>query len=997
MADQPTNAKPFSSSTPLTAEQLWVQQDQAAVAAANNAEAAKWAAINTAQSSQSALPAPIPYGDISALVSSDTSISVGNNSSVMTDLNTISVTAGLPTNLLPYQYSMPPLNSLNNSPTPTNANLNTSVNSSTKLADPTTQTEKSITDYMSNLAYNLLDSVEQPTYHLKFFLVKSELIKNQPVGVSDMVTKNPNIFSDDNITIIAESGVNIGLYVSKFTIHSIMSLDPAANSSGVGASLVLREPLGANFIDYFNGALYELGYETRVQVPIFLEISFRGYDTTGNIITSDSIGTKLYRFIMTDINASFRSSETQYDISLITVSDVARQIANSSIDNSITIHGKTVKDFYDQLMVLWNKPDKSIEQNETQPSASTTGATGATPSAQKPTATLPATETKQNPAPVEKNIFSFRVDDLAVEYKDCLSWEVGKSSDPDRLRTANGNFETKEKEIQATFGAGSSKMSIMLDILMSTKNYQSLVVNGKKQDQVDPSSKAIDAISYVGEIDSQVELAEYNPSTHTYNKKIIFIIQERETTRVYPTQKHVTDAASDIKALETRLKYVRRRYDYFGTGKNTEILDLNISLSTNLLISLPAYSSQKRTAVADNPKISTTDLTGKQVADSKSVKSSEGVKAPTPTNPDVNPKSSNDTVGTVSGTSTTTTPDPASTVAPGSLSTSGNTFLYQGQQVSADYLNSVDSISQYNLDVANMSTAYLTMTPDEKKATLDSFSARRNLLDQTALNSANALVASQANAYADATASANAQIAAALGGPTTPLDSVAASSNQNISVSISGSSPTSGTRAYGANTNYLNANLSNPASRGSVAVASTKNFLEDFDRDRFDSPKGDVAAISNPSFAATTINNSGGYNIDDSSGIGKSFVSALLGQIYGNAADMTKIQMSVRGDPLWLGATNKAKTDQMGSLIVGDGKVQDYSILLVVTFPTQYSDNTGLAIPNKVSEGYTAIYNVIEVESEFENGKFTQVLNLTQDLTTQQVRKYLDPKGGSNV
>ncbi|MCK9532682.1 MAG: hypothetical protein M0R77_19520 [Gammaproteobacteria bacterium] len=794
-------------------------------------------------------------------------------------------------------------------------------------------TPQDITNYLNNLALNQLNDYDQATYHLKLFLVKSELVLNRVGSIDQLLESTPDLFSDENIIVIAESGITAGLYIESFSVNNIFSIGPQLNSSGVGAKMVLKEPFGANFIDYYNGAIDELGYETRIQAPIFLEITFRGYDENGNYMNVDDIGNKIYRFTLTNIDAKFLSSGTEYDLDFIVTSDIARQMAIASTSNNITVQGTTVKDFFDKLVEEWNKAGKDIEQDESQPPAPTSGTSGAVPSGNSDTSALPATDNQEKPTPTEKNEFAIIIDDKCTELKDCLSWEVGKASAPDRLRTANTTFESGNGTVEATWASGSDRVGILIDILYSTTNVQTLIVNGKQDSEVKPGSKDLGGTSYIPEIDVNVEQTTYNSETHTYNKKITYIVQERRTTQIASTPKEINDAANDEKALINKLQYVRRRYDYFGTGKNTEILNFNIRVNTDLLINLPAYNAQKRPSVADNPGTGSDEIQAKQVADGNKVQSSEGVKKPAPVNPD--------------NTSTALSADP----------TSGSETSVVNQ--SSDIVVNLSSSSILNGPSIQSSQAFDTSfgIDSQLSAQLASYSSLSKPLDSLSL-----------------TASVS------------PLDLI--------------SFQTTGTLQYGANSNYITSIANDPISRANDTSSLGKRYLEDFSRIKPDSPKGDTTYQR--AIISTDIKNRGGYNLDDSSGLGKSYITALLGHFYGVRHDMNAVTMEVRGDPLWLGVRNKASRDQLGGMVLKDKDgnelpPSDQKILLTVVFPNQYDENTGLAIPNKLSEGYTAFYNVRTVTSTFEGGKFTQTLDMIQDNSTEQVRKYIDPAGSADI
>lgn len=856
-------------------------------------------------------------------------------------------------------------------------------------------TENQIKQYLTNLEPNILNDLNQATYHLKAFLANVEVIKNPDLSLDELVKKNPDIFSDDNIVIIAESGVNAGLYIDSFSVTDVVSIDPQFNSSGTTAKMVIKEPLGANFIDYYNGAVDDLGYETRIQAPIFVEISFRGYNENGDYAEVDSIGTKMYRMTLQNIVGEFKGQGAEYTIDLVVMADIARQVSNSSLTDNLTIQGKTVKDFFDKITSEWNKYQKDIEADESAPPEQTTGASNS-PSGPKPQAPPPSTDNTKKPTPTEQNKFEIVINDKCVEYKDCMNWRVGTATNKTRKRSTDTDFNTKGDTIEATWAAGTDRFAILYDIIYSTKECQTLIVNGKKEGEIKPGSKDPSGISYLPEFDVGVEFLDYNKETHTYNKRITYYLMERQTTRIYSTPDELEKAMDNPEALKNQLAYVRRRYDYIGTGKNTEIIDLTIKIETNLLQNLPAYNAQKRVSVADNASTGTKEIQKVQVAGSKKAQDGTGVKPPTPIDPDKKKIAQDVTNGTQTTSNPIVKSEDKKTTLVGSSQTS-NTASSSKTSLSLDQQSSAHSkavlAAADKLDATQREWASLTL--EQKKARDAEFAARFKAI-KTEIEAAPP-APSASDVISSITASTNAQLGN-IASKSKGLDSV--TPNYSDPIPALPSYGTTGTRAYGANSTYLNKTPNTPTARNDNVTSGLKTFLEDGSRVKANTKKSDTDA--RPATVATTTQNRGGYNLDDSSGLGKSFVTSLLSQVYGGFGDMNTVNMEVRGDPLWLGVKNRAHTDKMGSMVLKDKNgselpPSDQKILLAVVFPALYDERTGLATPDKISEGYTALYNVNTITSSFQGGKFTQTLELIQDLCTTQVRKYIDPLGGANI
>jgi len=114
--------------------------------------------------------------------------------------------------------------------------------------------------------------------------------------------------------------------------------------------------------------------------------------------------------------------------------------------------------------------------------------------------------------------------------------------------------------------------------------------------------------------------------------------------------------------------------------------------------------------------------------------------------------------------------------------------------------------------------------------------------------------------------------------------------------------------------------------------------------------------------------------------------------------DMINVQLRIVGDPHFIKQDdlflnqNLTPTNSMfvsnnnQSLVFDDGELYVY---LNIVSPTDYADNTGLAIPGVGKYQYSAfsgVYKIITVNNEFRAGKFEQVLDLVRIPIEDQVR-----------
>ncbi len=110
---------------------------------------------------------------------------------------------------------------------------------------------------------------------------------------------------------------------------------------------------------------------------------------------------------------------------------------------------------------------------------------------------------------------------------------------------------------------------------------------------------------------------------------------------------------------------------------------------------------------------------------------------------------------------------------------------------------------------------------------------------------------------------------------------------------------------------------------------------------------------------------------------GKSVYGSVLNQAYGPmATQFFQIEMTVRGDPFWIGAGSFEKLVLQKSAAF-DGDIPNYSegcntFLFKMLYPLGQDDDGNILL--NTNETVTGIYQINRITHKFENGKFTQVL-----------------------
>ncbi len=174
-------------------------------------------------------------------------------------------------------------------------------------------------------------------------------------------------------------------------------------------------------------------------------------------------------------------------------------------------------------------------------------------------------------------------------------------------------------------------------------------------------------------------------------------------------------------------------------------------------------------------------------------------------------------------------------------------------------------------------------------------------------------------------------------------------------------------------------------------------FIEDFDetsvgQDTSKKLTKDIITVSTE-LGPTTVPYQG--NITTTATKGRSYFSAIMNQMYGSMSDMVELDMTIRGDPYWLGEPDPQKRLSIQAKGSRDLTNSDVYILMTFGFPVDYDDGgpegnidshagTGLAKVETRENGFNGIYRVIRVENEFSGGKFTQKLQGNIDPVTRE-------------
>jgi len=205
------------------------------------------------------------------------------------------------------------------------------------------------------------------------------------------------------------------------------------------------------------------------------------------------------------------------------------------------------------------------------------------------------------------------------------------------------------------------------------------------------------------------------------------------------------------------------------------------------------------------------------------------------------------------------------------------------------------------------------------------------------------------------------------------------------------------------NSNYVKANLlsATPEQKNNTTIFDkvSKFFSNIFSGGANNSSANGVSPFSDPDLPLSgVVTTSDSVDATTRGGLDANQVSAFYDFLTNNYGDMVNIDMKIMGDPAYIGEdyftpmsdpgenNRYSKREQVGSVFGFDWDSQkkqfnfdEYQpvVSLDFRFPTDFDEKQGLyEFTREGTPQFTGLYKVIRVVSTFENGQFTQNLNM---------------------
>lgn len=387
---------------------------------------------------------------------------------------------------------------------------------------------------------------------------------------------------------VAESGVTTGFNLGNVEITDAISSN-FRNRSSLTTEIKMQifEPYSLTLPDRLFKGSQDLGIRNWRLAPLMLQLEFRYIKQTGEIFspTNSEKLVKVYQIMITDFDAQLKETGTSYDVTAAVKGNLG------------------FKDAY-TIMPQSHRINTEIPGSPPPTTPVTPVATPSTPAAP----TTPTTPAGIRLTPPANSVGAFfqqlgtTITDLYVKNR---AGEIGNSVSSVQLPvmiykfwTAPGlaeqeiNFSPENNSRRASFRTGNTNSG---EITVSRGISVSSLVDDILASLKDPTffytSPQQGGMVKIPVIECVTKNVGWDLIRNDYVREFNFIIRMKESNRPVPFQEFGEQVQSSRENQQRRLeaiqKTLRKRYDYFYTGLNTEILNCDIKFNQLHIIPTP--------------------------------------------------------------------------------------------------------------------------------------------------------------------------------------------------------------------------------------------------------------------------------------------------------------------------------------------------------------------------------------------------------------------------
>ena len=427
--------------------------------------------------------------------------------------------------------------------------------------------------------YNYLPNILEAAYANYSYIIQFAMVNPKNLRDTNSV--------ENNGIIIAQTGVTSKFQIENLNIENYVGWNKTSRSAqALQGTIDIYEPLGLNYYDAIFAASQQLGIPNHLRAGYVLTVTFQGQEEKGAYY--GNVPSYRWPILVTGVRSIPTEHGTSHSIDFASVTNSAFDSFTEKVSQQVTITGvKTFNDFIDKFQQVLNKHQKEKEL-----------VTIVYPDEYILDIKDLSADTSLG-QPVAKN-YEFAVDKYKSTNKLQIEYKSGSGHD-------------------FTIPAGSLISEVISLAYMNTDEAQKAVTTTQKQGAKTQANDEATISSQSGlpmffKVDGDVEFLEYDNWRNEYQKRIYYTLNPTIEVGILfdgnNYNDHIVDQTYQLKRLQEMQKYflLRKRYDYWYTGRNTSILNFNFELN-NAWVALQPIDR----GVVNNPgtNLGTQELSGK--------------------------------------------------------------------------------------------------------------------------------------------------------------------------------------------------------------------------------------------------------------------------------------------------------------------------------------------------------------------------------------------------
>lgn len=411
------------------------------------------------------------------------------------------------------------------------------------------------------------------------------------------------------------------LYIDDLEIQSLMMGNTSGAHNAVDVNFNIIEPMGFRFLDQLRQLCTDKDMYGFSQQHYLMVITFTGMDEDGAELTPDNIEsmTKYIPFKFSRITTTVRTGATQYACQAVPPAyAIGQSIKRSKIRFNVELAGRTLNDIFN---AKGGDPrtDATAPREDPPTDSSSYSAyairNAASIKASKNSGGVPPLSTQGVIEALNKEqtqLVKNGVQSLADIFKVTFMNNIGnekvvknqalqrvKSNTPMDSKTTQAKEATQNTGIDVTIEkfASVAGMSVMqfIDTMLRASSYITKQQNftfDEKTMKLVPSSKSEETFLQWFNIATVATPIDWDEKRNDYAYNIEFVVSPKKINDVYSSYFN-----------QAKFKGTHKKYNYWFTGENTEIIDFEQELNASFYV---AMDNLAETKVEENTTAETT-------------------------------------------------------------------------------------------------------------------------------------------------------------------------------------------------------------------------------------------------------------------------------------------------------------------------------------------------------------------------------------------------------